>query len=492
MRQDLELVPVEVELVLTPGLPRIHFIGLPDAALKESALRIRTAIRKQGFRLPKGQQILVHLRPSHLRKSSRGLDLAIAAAILWETEQVPRPENLNNVFLYGEITLTGEVETPEDFFEIPYIESAIVYTGPKSEACALPSIRLRELRNFAGPIQVREPSFETQFPVRPKPLAESFPPEAARLAEVIAAGEHSALIAGPSGTGKSTLAASIPAWLEEPQKDREEWTAAIRWARVASAPIWRPFVRPHHTITKLAMIGGGQSAWSGEISRAHTGVLLLDELLEFDPEIQEALREPVENGVIAITRAGRSRVHPAQVVLLATTNLCDCGGFVPKASAGSHCRCAPGDRRRKLRRLTGPFADRFAILAYSDEWLQSEEPEDGMPGRRRALKQAARIPANEILERVSRAIEFRRRSRSQKIPNARLTAAEIEPSLTALARESLMSALEGCSYRRKESVLRIARTLADLRESSAIDLGDFDKALKLGWAGHKLLQDWRD
>lgn len=491
MRQDLELVPVEVELVLTPGLPRIQFIGLPDAALKESALRIRTAIRKQGFQLPKGQQILVHLRPNYLRKSSRGLDLAIAAAILWETGQVRRPENLDKVYLYGELSLTGEVETPEDFIEIPYIESAVVFTGSKNEAGALPSFRLRELRDLSGSLKLSEASFEAQFPIRPRSLVTSFPLKAARLAEVIAAGEHSVLIAGPSGTGKSTLAASIPSWLEEPKKGEEAWAAAVRWSRATSAPIWRPFVRPHHSITKLAMIGGGQSAWAGEITRAHTGVLLMDEFLEFDPEIQEALREPIENGVISVARAGRSRIHPAQVLLLATTNLCDCGRFVPKATGGG-CRCAPAARRRMLRRLTGPFVDRFAILAYSDEWIQKEKKTDGNARQMKGGKRGAKITAKEIHERVARAIRFRYESRSQTVPNARLHAAEIEFQLTVSAREALSDAIEGSSFRRRESVLRIARTLADLRESSAIDLSDLDGALKLGWAGHKLLQDWRD
>ncbi len=478
MRQDLELVPVEIELVLAPGLPRIQFIGLPDTALKESALRIRTAIRKQGFRLPKGQQILVHLRPSHLRKSSRGLDLAIAAAILWETGQLPVPTNLAEIFLYGELTLTGEVETPDDFIEIPLIEPGIVYTGPKNEACALPSIRLKELRDLGSPLQVFEPSFEARIPIRPGPLADSFALEAARLAEVVATGEHSALIAGPSGTGKSTLAASIISWVEEPRKGSEGWVAAVRWARATGNSIWRPFARPHHSITKLAMIGGGQSAWAGEISRVHTGVLLIDELLEFDPDIQEALREPIENGVISVARAGKTRTYPAQVLLLATTNLCECGRFVPK-SRGGDCTCAPAARRRSLRRLTGPFADRFAIIAYSDGWIRK--------GKAKVMVSAA-----EIQERVARAIEYRRKSRSQHVPNARLSAAEIVPFLSSRSLEIFSAILDEGGFRRKEAVLRIARTLADLRESPAIEIGDLDEALTWGWMGHKLLQDWRD
>lgn len=477
MRQGVDLVPVEVELVLSPGLPRIHVIGLPDAAIKESALRIRTAVRKQGFRLPRGQQILVHLKPNHLRKSSRGLDLAIAAALLWETEQVPRPKDLSRVFLYGELSLTGEVETPDDFSEIPYIESALLYSGASGEACALPRFRLKTLRDLQRPVSLSEPAFELQQAIRPEPLMSSYHPASAALAAVIATGEHSALFAGPSGSGKSTLAASLLGWLEEPQGE-EGRRAAERWARATSTPIWRPFVRPHHTITKLAMIGGGANAWSGEISRAHTGVLLMDELLEFDPEIQEALREPIENGVISISRAGRTQVYPARVLLMATTNLCACGRFVPKTKVENPCRCSSIVRKKYLRRLTGPFADRFAIIAYSDTWKSKGE--------------VKRVHAHEIMEQVEKAIRFREKRREQKVANAYLDVAGIEAALSSAVQMELDTVLEGASFRRREAVLRVARTLADLRESAAIEFSDFDKALQMAWEGHKLLEDWRD
>lgn len=471
IRQGHDLLPVEVELSLMPGLPQISFLGLPDTALRESVLRIRSAIREQGFQLPQAHQVLVQLRPSYLRKSSRGLDLAVAAALLWETGQMT-PEASDALRpLYGELTLKGEVIQPDDIEELPFASADGVLTGAGGRPLPFTSYQITELKELPNATR-SEPSEMVQRLIRPEPSVSSFPRAAGEIGMIVAAGEHPVLFAGPPGGGKSTLAETVPAWLEAPSVSR--FREAQRWARAIGQELhWRPVVQPHHSITPLAMIGGGSALWAGEIARAHGGVLILDELLEFHAEIQEALREPIESGVLSISRAGRVRRFPADFLLLGTTNLCPCGRFVPRRGGGS-CRCPRAKRARSLQRLTGPFVDRFAILVFTDEWTKDSDV----------------ATSEEIADRVDRAIRFRR-ARGQERPNARLPADEIEKSLTPVQREMLVG-LSSLSRRRKAAVLRVARTLADLRLSAEIEREDLAQAFRYAIEPFQLLEEWSD
>jgi len=477
IRQGDELGKVEIELTLQPGLPQIHFLGLPDTALRESSLRIRSAIRSQGFHLPQAQQILVHLRPTHLRKTSRGLDLAVAAALLWETEQIPPPPAPGSIpLVYGALTLTGEVEIPDDADELDIAPLSPVITGVGTVDLPYATWRLGELKDLRGELALTAPRWPCAWR-RPAAPVKSYPRPAALLAAVIAAGEHPALIAGPPGSGKSTLVDSVPSWLEEPTN--RPGSDLRRLAKKGQAGAWRPIVRPHHSITPLAMIGGGGRLYSGEITRAHGGVLIMDELLEFESEIQEALREPMEAGQITIARGGRVKTFPSRSLVLATTNLCECGHFVPgEREKVSLCRCTRSQRRRTLARLTGPFADRFAILAYSDAWRGSCGGE---------------VAAEKIAETVERAIEFRRRARHQELPNQLVPFANLEAELSPFHREYFLEGIAHQGSRRRfEAVVRIARTLADLAASPHLRPADLDDALAFGSRGHRVLEEWRE
>lgn len=493
IRQGHQLAPVEVELSLTQGLPQISFLGLPDTALKESVLRIRSALREQGFQLPQAHQVLVHLRPSHLRKSSRGLDLAVAAALLWETGQIPLPSesvDLSSLtkppVLYGELTLKGEVIRPDDIEDVEPGPDQILITGGGPELFGFPSLQVRRLQELAHPTWV--PAAETiERWTRPAPSVKAFAPAAAELAMIVATGEHAALFAGPPGSGKSTLAEAIPAFLAEP--DPVEFRIAKRLARAVGRGLsWRPVCQPHHSVTPLAMIGGGSSLWPGEISRAHGGVLILDELLEFHSEIQEALREPVESGSISIARAGAVRTFPARLLLLATTNLCPCGRYSPRREF-SRCRCTRRERLKSIARLSGPFVDRFAIFALTDEWGESGGAGDVGGGN--GGEKDGDITCEAITERVRAAIDFRVRTRAQRVANARLDPDVIEGALSLFQRTELLGAAGG-SRRRKAAVLRVARTIADLRGSQAIEHRDLERAVFHCLRAHRCLEQAMD
>jgi magnesium chelatase family protein len=451
MRQGFELVPIEVEVSLTPGLPQILFLGLPDAMIRESVLRIKSALRFEGFEFPQARQVLVHLRPNHLKKSSRGLDLAVAMAILWEMGQISKPKSTKTPLIYGELSLKGEVFMPEDLPElIEMPENCELYTGCSLSPLPFSSLRVSRLSELQNP-QSYSANLDCLRILRPELPGFQFSKCAGELLAVIAAGEHPTLLAGPPGTGKSTLAEAVPSFLEEPEFKEFQLSATI--ARSFGQNLsWRPVVQTHHSVTSLAMIGGGNHIYAGEITRAHGGVLIMDEFLEYSPQIQEALREPCETGSICLARKGQAKTLPARFLLLATTNLCLCGQYLPgKESA---CRCARHRLNAYLSRLSGPFADRFQILSLGGE---------GAP-----LKGEKVFSSVEIFQRVQSAIEFRKQSRQQFKPNGRLSEAELEGEISQVPdflRQDLVH-----SRRRQLALWRVARTLADLDGTAKIEL----------------------
>lgn len=482
---ELPLIEIEVDVSLTPGLPQFHFIGLADVGVRESALRIRAAIRAQGFSLPRGKQILVHLKPSHLKKTSRGLDLAVAAALLWEMGQLPRPSETKQL-LYGELSLRGDVIVPDDW---PMISNEVLagrslITGVLASDAPFETQQVAQLNDLRAPVLIAASTQKKKW-VRPAPQAPSFSAHLARLAEIVAAGEHSCLIIGAAGTGKSTLVDSIASFIESPET-----------ARVAISPLaeWRPVRRPHHSATPLAMIGGGQNLWRGEISRAHGGVMIMDEFLEFDPAVAEALREPMERGSILISRGGREAEFLAQAIWLATTNLCPCGKFLPDDRLGG-CRCSRRTRLRWLERLSGPVADRFQIIASSAPFQLTEPIQATRYFNKNVNKSSSveRVSVAEINERTSAAIKFRRAKRRQIEPNAVANVESIQSTLTAKAREWLgVRHHLFLSQRRCRAVERVARTIADFRQSEEIDVSDCIDAQNFAFRQHHALERWQE
>lgn len=464
VRDQESLVPVEVEISLLPGLPQIQFLGLPDQIIRESVHRIRSAIKWQGFELPRAHQVLVNVRPNHLKKSSRGLELAVATGLLWKTEQVPLPENPSLV-VYGELGLEGDVQEPEDL-ALGYNENQDVLTGAGGPSTAPYSrFLVRELKELSRP-EIVEKNLYLNVQRPEETLSMAFPKSQARLLEIIALGEHSALMAGPSGSGKTTLAKASEGFLRAPNLDE---IRNIRSSLQNSLLSWRPLVKPHHSSTPLALIGGGVPPRRGEMARAHLGILLLDELLEFHPQVQEALREPMEEGKIRLSRSQHAVEYPAQALVLATTNLCPCGDWVPKTSI--RCSRTLQKCRSYLNRLSGPVADRFQILFFTSKKRESEV-----------------VLGHEILKRVEAAREFQRlQGRNSLVPNSRLGRDELVAKMDAFTLKYLMP-MESASRRRELATLRVARSIADLDRSESVEKQHLNEALELCWKSFERLK----
>lgn len=368
-----DLVPVEVEVRLLPGLPQIQIIGLPDQRIKESAQKIKCALKSQGFEFPKARQIFVNLRGLDGKKKSNGLDLAIVCGIIWETRQAKAPEFNSNFYVYGEISLDGQVMCPDDLFLLNAShEKTKVLTGEVQNQDFANDLMfdlecigdLKDLRESSQKqiLSSNLNSLEKRF-VRPD-LAKNilFTEKEMRLISVIALGGHSVILAGQAGVGKSTLARNVV--FVKPEPTRQELSEAMRLAQREKRELnWYPFISPHHSVTPIAMLGGGASVSVGELSRAHQGVLLLDELLEFNPQVLESLREPMESGALRIARGTQVRELPTKVQVIATTNLCPCGDLIPQTNENS-CHISMRRCRGYLQKLSGPVLDRFDLLVY--------------------------------------------------------------------------------------------------------------------------------
>jgi len=463
VRENNSLVPVEVELSFLPGLPQIQFLGLPDQVIKESIHRIKSAIRSQGFEFPKAQSILVNIRPNHFKKSSRGLELAVAAGILWEMEQLPKPSKAYSM-IYGELGLKGEVYEPEDLisdFEVGDEHTILTGRPWDSHKATFQRASISELRELAAPSLVSAEARQYRIARPAVGLDLLFPERQAKFLKLMALGEHPALLAGPSGSGKSTMAKTLASLLACPSQDDMHEIMKLNKAANKAPPCWRPVVQPHHSTSPLGLIGGGVPLSIGEIGRAHKGVLILDELLEFHPRGQEALREPMEEFVIRLRRGRHFDEHPAEALVIATTNLCPCGDWVPK----SKVFCARSARKCQsyTERLSGPLVDRFHLLFFT----QKKETGQAVLGA-------------DILKSLEEARAFREQL-SMKDPRflklaSRWSLDELYADLPSFFKEQLFPQ-EMSSRRRELATLRVARTLADLAHSEELRPEHVEEAL---------------
>jgi magnesium chelatase family protein len=485
----VEGVAVEVEVRISSLLPRIDIVGLPEAAVRESAARVRAAVGAIGAAFP-DRRITVSLAPASLRKSGAGLDLPIAIGILSAAGALG-DACLDGLALLGELALDGRLRPVRGALAlalavrdagckrliVPHASAAEAALAPNLEVLcsaglAEVALHLRE----GAPLRRAEPADLTAEPVGLPDLCEVRGQEGATAAlEVAAAGGHALLLRGAPGCGKTMLAQRMRSLL--PRLDFDEALEVTRVHGAAGllrdgAPIalQRPFRAPHHTASTAGLLGGGSPPRPGEISLAHRGVLFLDELPEFDRRSLEALRQVLEQRHVVVSRARGACVFPADFVLVAAANPCPCGWL---RSGQRDCRCDDGGIARYRARLSGPLLDRIDLHVNvpAVPWSELDSAHPG-PGSR---------AVRERVEAARRRQLARGRARGFRV-NAEIPDGCLDEAVAATpdARRLLGRAVDalGLSARAARRVLKVARTLADLAGEGKVGPGTIAAAIE--------------
>ncbi len=449
---------VEVEVLLVSGVPSLQIVGRPEHFLRELGLKLKSAFLSSGFVWPQSQQIIVHLKPSFDRKVSEGLDLAVALGILHA--QGHFSDIVGDIYAYGELGLNGEVSIPSDIDCIdPSDIPSALWTGSSNNPHFLfPTFQLPTLAQALAPTWSAPGQWEKLLEPPQPVTGERICSSAAEILMISALGNHHVLLAGPAGSGKTTMLKWLRSFVRKPERESFLKQRVVYRSKGLELG-WRPWVEPHHLLPPRSIVGGGDPPQLGALALANAGTLSLDELLEFHPSVLEALREPLESGKVTLHRLHGLRTFECRIQLVSTTNLCPCGSWEPYQNV----RCGLTLRRCRsyLDKLSGPLLDRFQLLIFTSSWRGANRNVDW----------------ETVSQTLCKAREFRDQEEAE-FPGRSTHLETIEASLPKFDQQHMLPKAED-SLRRRKAILTVARTLADLDLSKKIERSHLKRSIEL-------------